>query len=177
MSKILYKHKWMKLCEDNNHEAFVKMNEDAVMIVAITRDQEVLLIREKSIAYQVNRLTLPTGSIEIGELPEITANRELQEEIGYRARRMEYIGTLHPSFKYIQWQCHIYLARDLKRSQLKGDETSPIEVQAVLIDSIDAHIANRVITDSTTIAALMMVQKHLLLETRLHSFNTVFVSS
>ena len=90
MDHTLYDHKWMDLEEDSNGEAFVKMGNDAVMIAAVTKNNEVLLIREKSIAYHQDTLSLPTGAVEENEPPEVTANRELQEETGYRAANIQY---------------------------------------------------------------------------------------
>lgn len=160
MSKILYDHKWMDLKEDDNGEAFVKMD-DAIMLVPITSKGKILLIEEKSIAYQSPTLTLPTGGVEKYEKPEITANRELQEEVGVWSKTLTYLGTLHPAIKYMQWQCHIYLAQNLIRSKLIGDESSAIKVQTIHLSSIDQLISSRKLSDATSIAAIYLARRHL----------------
>lgn len=160
MSKILYDHKWMDLKEDHNGEAFVKMD-NAIMLVPITPQKKILLIEEKSIAYQSPTLTLPTGGVEKHEKPEITANRELQEEVGVRAKTLTYLATLHPAIKYMEWKCHIYLAQDLIRSRLIGDESSAIKVHSVHISQIDKLIKARKLTDATSIAAIYLARSYL----------------
>ena len=113
MTETPYNHKWMNLEEDSNGEAFIKMGNDAVMIFPLTSADEILFIEEKSIAYQRPVLTLPTGAVEKGELRTVSANRELQEEVGYVAGALEHVGTLNPTIKYMRWKCDVYLARNL----------------------------------------------------------------
>ena len=158
---IMVDQPWMKLEQDNNGEAYVAMKDDAVMIIAMTINHEILFIEEKSIAYQIPALTLPTGGVERNELPEITAERELQEEVGYRAETLTYIGTLHPSIKYMQWQCHIYVANNLIHSERDGDETTPVTVRPIALEDIDKAIISKQITDSTTIAAIYLARQYI----------------
>ena len=161
MSEVLYNHKWMNLIEDSNGDAFVAMDDDAVMLVPMSRHQEIFLIEEKSIAYQTTVLTLPTGAVESGELPEISANRELQEEAGLEARVLTHIGVLHPAIKYMRWRCHVYLAQNLIRADLEGDETSPIKVQPIHISQVDKIIQTQKLSDATSIAAIYLARQHL----------------
>ena len=176
MVHTLYDHKWMDLEEDSNGEAFVKMGNDAVMIAAVTENNEVLLIREKSIAYHRDMLSLPTGAVEENEPPEVTANRELQEETGYRAANIQYLATLHPSIKYMEWQCHVYLARNLQESPLEPDETSPITVEPLTMNALDFAIDSGRLSDSTAVAALYLVNKQLTREQQNRFWKALFVS-
>lgn len=155
MTRMLYDHKWMQLLEDKNQEAFVQMG-DAVIIVPVTHDQRILFISEKSIAYGSQMLTLPTGGVEAGELPSLSANRELREETGFMAKKLELIGKLNPSAKYMRSICWIYLGFDLIPAQLDGDETSRISVHAMPFTGITRLIASGRLTDSTAIAAVYM---------------------
>jgi len=158
---IVQNRPWMEIQKTTTGESYVSMREDAVVIVALNHKDEILFIEEESIAYQVPALTLPTGGVELNELPEITADRELQEEVGYHAEDLTYIGTLHPSIKYMQWQCHVYLARNLMASQKNGDESSPIKVKALPISQFDQAVNSKHVSDSTTIAAVGLVRNYL----------------
>ena len=158
---FMTERQWMKLEKDNNGVPYVTMKDDAVMIIAVTNNREILFIEEQSIAYQIPALTLPTGAVEKSELPEISADRELQEEVGYRAETLTYIGTLHPSIKYMQWQCHIYLAKNLIRSERDGDENSPIKARAISLKDFAQAVVSKQITDSTTIAAIFLARQYL----------------
>ena len=152
---------WMKLKQNDNGETYIAMKDDAVMIIAVSNNKEILFIEEQSPAYQIPALILPMGNIEQNELPEITAERELQKEVGYRAEKLTYIGTLHPSIKYMQWQCHIYVAHNLIRAEQNGDKTSPIKVRSVSLENFDKLIVSKQITDSTTIAAIFLAKQYL----------------
>ncbi len=160
MSKLLYHHKWMDLCANTDDEAFIHMN-DAVLMIPLTENCEILLIEEQSIAYGDAMLNLPTGGIESNETPKLAANRELEEEIGYKAGKMELIGILHPSVKYAQWRYWVYLAQELSAHKAKGDEKTPITTKPIQPADVSWMIDMGKIKDSTAIAALFMAQKHL----------------
>jgi ADP-ribose pyrophosphatase len=176
MVYTLYDHRWMDMQEDTNGEAFVRMASDAIMTFAVTEDNEVVLIREKSIAFQREALSLPTGAVEENEPPAITANRELQEETGFQAATMQYLGTLHPSIKYMAWRCHIYLARNLHESRLVPDETSPITVELLPLKGLDFAIESGRLSDSTAVAAVYLATRQLAREQQSRFWKSLFVS-
>lgn len=161
MDRILYAHRWMTLRENHQGEAFVEMEADAVMIVALTDHKEVLLIQEKSIATGRETLSLPTGGVTPGEHPAVTARRELQEEVGFLPGEVQFLGTLNPSTKYLRWQCHLYLATDLQRSWLPGDEASPVRTVTIPLNVVDHLIDSGTLTDATAIAALWLARRYM----------------
>lgn len=103
---------------------------DAVAVVPLTEEGDVLLAFEYSPAFGREILTLVSGSIEPEESLAETANRELQEELGYRAGRLDFLGELHP-FKYLTTRVFVFLARQLSPSKLTGDEAHPIAERRV----------------------------------------------
>jgi ADP-ribose diphosphatase len=149
----------MDLCGTGDDEAFIRM-QDGVLMIPMTDHHEIMLIEEKSIAYGDTMLHLPTGGINDDETPEMAANRELQEEIGYQAGKLELIGVLHPSVKYAQWRYWVYLAQELTAHKLKGDEKTPVTVKPVRQSEMSRMIEMGKIKDSTAIAALFMVLNH-----------------
>jgi 8-oxo-dGTP pyrophosphatase MutT (NUDIX family) len=68
---------------------------DGVLVVPVTEDGQVLLAVERSPAFDREVLGLVNGSIEEGEPLEETAKRDLQEELGWRAARIDFLGKLH----------------------------------------------------------------------------------
>ena len=159
MSHVLYHHKWMDLCANDDDEAFIQM-QDAVLMIPLTETCDFILIEEQSIAYGDTILTLPTGGIESDETPKLAANRELEEEIGYKAGKMQLIGILHPSVKYAQWRYWIYLAQELTPHKAKGDEKTPIITKPVPLTDVNWMIDMGKIKDATAIAALFMALNH-----------------
>lgn len=159
MSKVLYHDKWMDLCANEDGESFIRM-QDGVLMIPVTQDHEFMLIEEQSIAYGETMLTLPTGGINAEETPKAAANRELQEEIGYQAGKLELIGILHPALKYAQWKYWVFLAQELSPRKLEGDEKTSISVKHIRPSEVSWMIDTGKLKDSTAIAALYMALNH-----------------
>ncbi len=159
MSKVLYHDKWMELCANEDGESFIRM-QDGVLMIPVTHDHEFMLIEEQSIAYGDTMLTLPTGGIDAGETPKAAANRELQEEIGYEAAKLDLIGILHPTLKYAQWRYWVVLARELSPHKRKGDEKTSISIKHIRPSEVSWLIDSGKLKDSTAIAALYMALNH-----------------
>ena len=76
---------------------YVIQGKDFVVIVAVTRDNRILLVRQYRPAVAAVTLELPAGHIEPDETPEQAARRELLEETGYEANTFTALATLSPS--------------------------------------------------------------------------------
>ena len=134
---------------------------DEVLVVPLTEAGEVILAVEPSAAFGEPVLILPGGSEEPGEPHATTANRELQEEIGLRADRLDHLGTLRPFAKYLRLTSYLYLARDLTPSRLPGDEGYEIGMERVPLsgpDGFERLVAAGRLTDARVIAALYLAR-------------------
>ncbi|MEO8607014.1 MAG: NUDIX domain-containing protein [Chloroflexota bacterium] len=161
MSKIVYRHKWMSLCEGQYETPFVDLQSDGVMAVPIMDNGDVLLLSEFSVAYDRQILFLPAGAIDTGENPDESANRELQEEVGYKAGRLDYLSTIYPLMKYVRGKINVYLARDLTPGKLQGDESWELSIYRVAFKEFESLIGNGELQDSNVIAALYMARSFL----------------
>ena len=132
---------------------------DGVLVVPLTADGQVLLAVEYSPAFGREILTLVAGSVDEGESPEEAANRELQEEMGWRAERIELLGELHP-FKYLHSRQFLFLAQDLAPSHRQGDERHPVQARRVPLDSWMELCAHGELQDALAIAALSLAQHY-----------------
>ena len=72
---------------------FRPFNRDSVMVIAID-GEDLLLVREYAVGTEQYELGFVKGGMDMGETPEQSANRELQEEIGFGAKKMD-IFTYH----------------------------------------------------------------------------------
>lgn len=160
MDKVLYQHPWMSLMEDEQGNAYIKMD-NAGLTVPLTSHGEVVLINEYSVAYGQPVLYLPAGVVEPGEAAVEAINRELQEEAGFRAAQVDLLGELCPGIKYAQWKFYVYLARDLTPSKLQGDEQWEIRVEQVPLNDFERLIDEGRLLDSTVIAALYLARRFL----------------
>lgn len=133
----------------------------AVIVVPVFDDGTVLLLREYAAGFHRFEVGLPKGRLERGETPEEGANRELQEEAGFAARRLEVINEFSLAPGYMGHSTQVVLARDLYESRLPGDEPEEIEVLRWPLDDLYALARRKDTTEGRSIAALYFARDHL----------------
>jgi len=133
----------------------------AVMVVAINEVDELVLIREYAAGFHEMQLTLVKGAVDDGESLEEAANRELKEEVGFGARRIEFIKKLNLAPGHMGFTINLLLARDLYPERLPGDEPEPPEVVTWPLAELDTLIAGDEFREARAIAGLFLVRAHL----------------
>src|SRR5690606_34402730 len=108
--------------ERRHFQRLVGRGPGAVVVVPMLDDQTVLLVREYAAGMHRYELGLVKGRIDEGETPVEAADRELKEEAGYGARRLEVLRALTLAPTYMSHQSWLVLARDLYPERLLGDE-------------------------------------------------------
>ncbi|MDX1571617.1 MAG: ADP compounds hydrolase NudE [Xanthomonadales bacterium] len=136
----------------------------AVIIVPILANGQVLLLREYAAGLHRYEIGLPKGRLEPGESPEAGANRELQEEAGYAAKRLDVINQLSLAPGYMGHQTQVVLARDLYPSRLPGDEPEEIETMEWPLKDLFGLAGREDVTEGRSIAALYFARDYLALE-------------
>lgn len=161
MTQTYFQDRWYRIYQSETVNTSVIAMRNAVMIVPVLDDGRVLLTVEYSPAFNERVLILSSGGIEAGEDPADTANRELQEETGFKAGRLDLLGKLHPFIKYLNQSLTIYLARDLQPSKLQGDEEFEIGLEYTTLDSFESLIAEGRVKDCCVISALYLARAFL----------------
>ena len=133
----------------------------AVLIVPLLDADTVLLIREYAAGVDRYELALPKGLIEPGEDPLAAANREIMEEIGHGAGRLEPLRTMSLAPGYLDHTTDIVLARDLYPRRMPGDEPEAIEVVPWKLSRFDQLLARDDFTEARSIAALFLAREFL----------------
>ena len=133
----------------------------AVMVVASNDADELLLIREYAAGFHELQLTLVKGTVDEGESLEEAANRELKEEIGYGARRIEFIKKLNLAPGHMGFTINLLLARDLYPEHLPGDEPGPPELVSWPLEKLDELIVSDDFREARAIAGLYLVRHYL----------------
>ncbi|KTT13878.1 ADP compounds hydrolase NudE [Pseudomonas rhizoryzae] len=130
----------------------------AVMVVAMPDAHRALLIEEYCGGVEDYELSLPKGLVEPGEEILDAANRELKEEAGFGAHKLEYLTALSLSPGYMSQRIHVVLARDLYPERLPGDEPEPIEVSSVDLRELSQLVQNPRFSEGRALAALYLVR-------------------
>lgn len=103
----------------------------AAAVLAVTDEGELILVKQYRPAIKDHILELPAGLIEEGEDPRVGAMRELEEETGYRAGKLEKIYEYYTSPGISDAKMYIYMATDLIKTQQRLDEDEFLEIVKV----------------------------------------------
>lgn len=143
-----------RLSDGAEHTFFVVKNPDWVNVIALTKDEQVVLIEQFRHGTEEIILEIPGGMIDSDEEPIIAAERELLEETGFTAREIMPLGKSRPN-PAIQnnWIYH-FLALDCKKiKETAFDEHESIATKLVAFEEIEHLIKNEEITHSLVLAA------------------------
>lgn len=133
----------------------------AVVVVPLLDDDTALLVREYAAGMHRYELGLVKGRIDAGETPEQAANRELMEEAGYGAHRIDVLRSITLAPTYMSHQTHLVLARDLYEKRLPGDEPEELEVVPWKLERLHELILREDFSEGRSIAALFIVREWL----------------
>jgi len=126
----------------------------AVAVLALLDDGRVLLERQYRYPIAKACIEIPAGKLEIGEDHLLCAQRELEEETGYTAKKWSYIRRIHPVISYSTEFIDIYLAEDLVVGNSHLDDEEFLDVFAAPLEQLLAWVEEGEITDvKTTISA------------------------
>ena len=128
----------------------------AAVIVPIDQENNVHLVRQYRYAVGEALLEAPAGVLEESESPEDCAQRELQEETGFRSEDLQSLGRFWSSPGFCSELMYVYLARDLVPSALAPDPDENIVTEKVPLSRINELIRRGEIRDAKSIAALLM---------------------
>lgn len=98
---------------------------------------------------------IPEGGSPAGEDPMETAKRELREETGLEAERLELILTMHLSNSVTDEIGHIYLATGLKQGESDPEDTEELQTRKIPLKEVYSRIEKGEITDSLTVAGIL----------------------
>jgi ADP-ribose pyrophosphatase len=140
-------------------DAEVVRHPGSVVLVPVTEDARIVLVRQYR--HPIGRWVweLPAGSLNHGEDPERAAARECQEEIGLIPGAVEKLGSLFPTPGYCDEEMNFYRLTQLRSpgdgdAAAHADEDEDIEAKAFTIDEMHAMIGRGEIVDMKTVAAI-----------------------
>jgi ADP-ribose pyrophosphatase len=115
--------------DGSRHVREVVRHPGAVVILPLLDDGRICFVRNYRVAVSETLIELPAGTLEPGEDPAVCAPRELAEETGYRAGRLEHLITFCMSPGILDEQMHLFLAQDLRPGPMAleaGEDIQPL---------------------------------------------------
>ncbi len=162
-SRLIYQGRIVNLREDtvelsNGRAATREVVEHrpAVVMVALDDRDNVILVRQYRKAVEAELLEAPAGGLNEGEPPEQGAQRELEEETGFRARRMQPMGGFYSAPGFCTEYLHAFLCTDLRRVGAHPEEDEEITVEPTPVARIPELIRTGRIRDAKSVAGLLM---------------------
>lgn len=130
---------------------------DVVIVVPFLDDEKLVMIRQYRYPLGKVILEFPAGHVESGEDPAETARRELEEETGYRAGKMEYVYTYHPAVSRTKQNVHVYRATGLSDSgRTSHDGGEDIVIETMTVGELRKTIAERKVESAGTLVAYLL---------------------
>ena len=134
----------------------------AVVIVPRLPGGELVMIRQYRHPAQRMLLEFPAGTLEAGEDPLVCAQRELREETGFSAKKLEKIGGFYLAPGYSTEYLHIYFATDLESDPLPKDSDEWLDVELLSFNELLALIEDGALEDAKSVAAFYLALKQLM---------------
>lgn len=133
----------------------------AVGIIPVTSDDCIILVKQFRKAVEKFLLEIPAGKLEVNEEPRETATRELKEETGYDANKMEYLLEFYTSPGFSNEKVHLFLASELAGGDPCPESGEFIETVKVNIEDLLKMVDRGEIVDSKTIIGINLANKYI----------------
>ncbi len=146
--------------DGNRFERDVVHHPGAVVVVPVI-DGDVILVRQYRAAIDRELLEVPAGKRDVTDEPvELTAHRELEEEVGMRAGSMEMIAEFYNSPGFCDEHSFVFMALDLEQCDIsaQGVEEEHMTIERVALADVPEMVRRGDITDAKTIIGLALAR-------------------
>ena len=137
---------------DNERE--IVEHPGAVAVVAVDRNDAVVLVRQLREAARKQLLELPAGTLDEGEEPEACARRELREETGMTGGRWRALGRFWTTPGFCRELMHLFVAEGLDEGDAAHEDDEDIELVRIPVAEVDARLDE--LEDAKTLAGLLL---------------------
>jgi 8-oxo-dGTP pyrophosphatase MutT (NUDIX family) len=129
---------------------------DWANVIPVTREGEIVMIRQYRHGAAATTLEIPGGMVDAGESPADAAARELLEETGYRAGRIVPLGSVNPNPALFANRLHSFLAEDCE----KVAEVANDHAEETVVELVPAREVRRLLAAGAIDHALVMAAFH-----------------
>ena len=141
---------------DKTYEREVVHHPGSAVIIPIFEDGTIALVRQYRHPAVRYLLEAPAGTLERGEAPEEGAARELEEELGFVAARLEKLTEFFVSPGFCEEKMWVYLATEMTKTEQRLEDDEIVEVVRIPFSQALSMIATGEIDDAKTIIGVML---------------------
>ena len=162
-SERIYEGKILNLRKDTvtvkegrvSHREVVE-HRGGVVILGVTVEGKIPMIRQYRKAAGQVMFELPAGKLEKGEDPMEAALREFKEETGYTAAAIRHVSSFYPTVGYSEEVLHIYFAEDLTAGDMEPDDNESIDIEEYEPEALYKLIDSGGMNDGKSLIALLL---------------------
>ena len=131
-------------------------HDGAAAVVPVTEDGKILMVKQYRNALDRYTLEIPAGKLDDKlEETKVCAARELEEETGYKAGKLELLITLRTWVAFTNEKIDVYVATDLTPTKQHLDEDEFIDVKAYELEELKEMIFRGELQDTKSISAIL----------------------
>ena len=132
----------------------------AVAVIALTTDKKIVMVEQYRKAMDLSLIEIPAGKMEPGEDPIVTAARELEEETGYEAEKLDHLISFYTSPGFADEIIHLYIATNITKVEnpRAGDEDEFVELHELTLEEAVKLVEEQRIYDAKTAYAVLYMQ-------------------
>lgn len=130
-------------------------------ILPLTKDGDILLVRQFRYPYGEVVLEIPAGKLEKGENPDDCAVRELKEEVGGTSDNIINLGKIYPSPGYTNEILRVYLALDVEIGECNPDDDEFLQVERISLDKALDMVMQGEIIDAKSVIGILKAKRYI----------------
>lgn len=148
------------LPDGNTSKREIVKHPGAVAVIAITKDKKIVFVEQYRKALEKHLVEIPAGKLEVGEKPETTAKRELEEETGYTTNHLRLLTSFYTSPGFADELVHLYITDkiELLQETKETDEDEFVEIIELTMEEAEELVKEQRIHDAKTAYAILYLQ-------------------
>jgi ADP-ribose diphosphatase len=146
---------------DITYKREIVVHKGSAVVIPVFDDGTVALVRQYRHAAGKSLLEICAGTLNLGEDPKEGAIRELEEEIGVRAAKVEKLTEFYVSPGFLTEKMHVYLATELTETQQNLEDDELLTIERHSFPELLDMIGRSEIEDAKTMVGLMLAARRL----------------
>ena len=156
------KRKFHRVSDQKEGDFFVLDTNDWAIVLAVTKNEEIVLVRQFRFGTEDFSLEPPGGVVDKGESPFLAGKRELQEETGFTGKRAQVIGSVFPNSAIMSNRCHFLFVEEVEKTSVTSfDPNEELETVLVPLSEIKDLVKKGAITHSIALNGIFHLLLHL----------------